>query len=148
MAQVPSIGLVLVNAQKAVTGLHRRLLESPAAPLVRRFGTVEFLVLRTTGRRSGQPRRTPLSFTRDGDAFVVIASDGGAPRNPDWFANLQGHPEAVIEVGGRPLDVRAEVVTGAERERLWRSAVRSYPLYAQYQRRTDREIPVVRLGPR
>ena len=147
MAAMPSVGQVVVTMQKAATGVHRRLLESPVAPLARRFGTVEFLVLHTTGRRSGLPRSTPLSYLGDGDAFVVIASDGGAPRNPDWFTNLQGQPEAAVEVRGRRVEVFAEVVSGSDRQRLWNAAVRSYPPYALYQRRTDREIPVVRLRP-
>lgn len=148
MPAMPSVGRVLVTMQKAVTGAHRRLLQSPAAPLARRFGTVEFLVLHTTGRRSGKPRSTPLSYTRDGDAFVVIASDGGAPRDPDWFVNVEARPDAEVEVSGRRVEVTAEVVAGPERQRLWDAAVRSYPAYALYQRRTAREIPVVRLRPR
>src|SRR4029079_3503355 len=79
-----------------------------------------FSVLHTIGRRSGRPRQTPLSFTRDGTAYVVIASDGGAPHDPDWYRNLQEHPDAEVEIGGRRTAVRAETVTGDERDRLWR----------------------------
>ncbi len=145
--QVPSVGRVLVEVQKGVTQLHRAALQSPAAPLLRRVGGQEFLVLETTGRRSGAVRSTPLSFTRDGDGCVVIASNGGATRDPDWYRNLQADGAATVEVAGRRIPVRATTVTGNERTRLWRAAVRSYPGYAAYQLRTGRDIPVVRLAP-
>ena len=78
---------------------------------------------------------------------MVIASDGGSPHHPDWYLNVKDHPDAEVEVGGRRKPVRAETVTGDERDRLWRQAVRSFGGYAGYQARTDREIPVVRLAP-
>ena len=106
-----------------------------------------FLILHTVGRRSGQPRRTPLSYTKDGATYIVIASDGGSPRHPDWYLNLQADPNADVDVGGRRWRVEAETVTGDERDRLWDQAVRSYGGYAGYQARTDRQIPVVRLSP-
>ena len=144
---VPSPARILIEVQKAATRGHRLLLQSPLGPLVAKTPFGRFLVLHTTGRRSGQPRQTPLSYTKDGDAYVVIASDGGSPRHPDWYLNLQDDPHADVDVGGRRLRVRAETVTGDERDRLWRQAVRSYGGYAGYQARTDRQIPVVRLSP-
>ena len=106
-----------------------------------------FLVLHTTGRKSGEPRQTPLSYTKDGDAYVVIASDGGSLHDPDWYANLVQDPDVEIEVGGRRRPARAETVTGPDRDRLWRQAVGTFGGYAGYQARTEREIPVVRLVP-
>jgi deazaflavin-dependent oxidoreductase (nitroreductase family) len=147
MQDVPSARRIAVELQKAVTRAHRALLESRAAPFVSRLGFQEFLVLRSTGRRSGATRETPLSFTRDGTGFVVIGSNGGAPRDPDWVHNLRASPEASVVLAGEPLPVRAEFVTGPERDRLWRGAVRSYPLYAAYQARARRPIPVIRLVP-
>src|SRR5215213_3486792 len=144
---IPSSGRVMIELQKALTQGHRLLLQSPLGPMVAATPFGRFLVLHTTGRRSGQPRTTPLSYTKDGDSYVVIASDGGAPRNPDWYLNLQNDPDAEIDVRGRRSRVHAETVTGDERDRLWRQAVRSYGGYAGYQARTDREIPVVRLSP-
>ena len=146
--QVPSVGRLLVELQKGVTQLHRAGMQSPLAPLLRGSALHEFLVLETTGRRSGARRSTPLSFTTDGDAFVVIASNGGAARDPDWYRNLQDDPDATVEVRGAQVPVRAVTVTGGERDRLWRNAVRSYPGYAAYQVRAPREIPVVRQAPR
>jgi deazaflavin-dependent oxidoreductase (nitroreductase family) len=146
--QVPSVGRLLVEVQKGVTQLHRAGLQSPLGPLLRRGAGQEYLVLETTGRRSGERRTTPLSFTRDGDGFVLIASNGGARRSPDWFRNLEADPDVTVEVDGQRVPVRATTVVGAERDRLWRAAVRSYPGYAAYQLRTRRTIPVVRLVPR
>jgi deazaflavin-dependent oxidoreductase (nitroreductase family) len=112
------------------------------------FGTVRNLVLHTTGRKSGQHRQTPLSFTRDGDAYVVIASNGGSPRPPDWYLNLQADDHVEVEVDGKRQPVTASTATGDDRERLWRQAVSSFAGYNGYQARTQREIPVVRLTPR
>jgi deazaflavin-dependent oxidoreductase (nitroreductase family) len=145
--EVPSPARVMVELQKAATRAHRLLLQSPLGHVLSTTPWGRTLVLHTIGRRSGQPRQTPLSFTTDGDAYVVIASDGGSPHHPDWYANLQAHPEAEIEIGGRRTPVRADTVTGPERDRLWRQSVSSYGGYAGYQARTDRVIPVVRLTP-
>jgi deazaflavin-dependent oxidoreductase (nitroreductase family) len=144
---IPSPARVMVEVQKAVTRGHRLLLQSPLGPLLATTPMGRYLVLHTTGRRSGQPRQTPLSFTKDGEAWVVIASDGGSPHHPDWYLNLTADPHAEVDVGGRRRTVLAETVTGDERDRLWRQAVRSFGGYSGYQARTDREIPVVRLAP-
>lgn len=144
---IPSPARIMVELQKGVTRGHRLLLQSPLAPLVSTTPWGRFLILQTTGRRSGQPRSTPLSYTKDGDAYVVIASDGGSPRDPDWYLNLQADPEAEVQAGGRRSHVRAETVSGDQRDRLWRQAVQSYGGYAGYQARTDRQIPVVLLTP-
>ena len=144
---MPSPARIMIELQKAATRGHRLLLQSPMGPLLSRTPFGRFLVLYTTGRRSGESRKTPLSYTTDGDAYVVIASDGGSPRHPDWYLNLQQDPRAEIDVGGRRHRVQATTVSGEERDRLWRRAVRSYAGYAGYQARTDREIPVVRLSP-
>ena len=133
---------------KVVTRVHCAVLESPAGRFASRIAGHESLVLRTTGRKSGLGRETALSFTRDGGAFVVFASDGGAPCHPDWYRNLQANPLVDVVVGGKLIAVRAETVTGPDRDRLWRAAVRSFPGYRVYQARTAREIPVVRLVPR
>ena len=144
---VPSPARIMVELQKAVTRGHRMLLQSPLGPLVSTTPFGRMLVLHTTGRRSGQPRETPLTYTKDGQAFVVIASDGGSPHDPDWYRNLEADPDVAIDVRGQRLLVHAETVTGTERDRLWQQAVRSYSGYAGYQSRATRQIPVVRLSP-
>src|SRR3954464_5777618 len=93
---LPSPARLMVEFQKAVTRGHRFLLQSPLGPLLSTAPIGRFLVLHTTGRRSGEPRQTPLSYTRDGDCLVVIASDGGSPRNPDWYLNLTDRPDAEV----------------------------------------------------
>ena len=105
------------------------------------------LLLLTTGRKSGKERTTPLLFLRDGVNYIMVASNGGTAGDPAWWLNLQKDPEAIVEVGGRTLRVRAEEVKGEEKRRLWTRLVEMYPLYESYQRRTDREIPVILLRP-
>jgi deazaflavin-dependent oxidoreductase (nitroreductase family) len=101
------------------------------------------LLLTTTGRVSGQERTTPLIYRDDGDAWVVVASKGGAPRHPDWYRNLEANPEAEIQVKRERIPVRAETAEGAERDRLWQRMTEVWPAYDRYQKKTEREIPVV-----
>jgi deazaflavin-dependent oxidoreductase (nitroreductase family) len=101
------------------------------------------LLLTTRGRKSGEPRTTPLIHRTDGERWVVIASKGGAPANPSWYENLQASPEATIEVLGETVPVRASTVEGEERARLWQLLTEVWPAYDDYQAKTDREIPVV-----
>jgi deazaflavin-dependent oxidoreductase (nitroreductase family) len=109
------------------------------------FAGAPLLLLTTTGAKSGQERTTPLAYTRDGERFVVIASKGGAPTNPDWYHNLRAHPAATIEVGSERYAVRATVPEGAERQRLYDQMAARMPGFAEYQRNTSRLIPVVLL---
>jgi deazaflavin-dependent oxidoreductase (nitroreductase family) len=116
----------------------------------RLLGTVAgmpVLLLTTTGRRSGKPRTTPLTFLRDGTELVVIASNGGSDRTPDWCLNLQHDPLAIVEIGTDKLNVTARTASAADRERLWPRITSTYAGYAKYQARTTREIPVVLLQP-
>jgi deazaflavin-dependent oxidoreductase (nitroreductase family) len=111
-------------------------------------GFPPMLLLDHVGARSGRPRTSPLAYVRDGDAYVVIASKGGNPRNPGWFHNLRANPDTTIQVGSRRLAVRARVATPEERERLWPRAVDVWGPYESYQRRTRRQIPLVILEAR
>jgi deazaflavin-dependent oxidoreductase (nitroreductase family) len=105
------------------------------------------LLLTTTGRRSGKQRTTPLTFLRDATDLVVIASNGGSDRTPDWCLNLQHNPRAVVQIGAEKLAVSARTASAAERERLWVEITAAYSGYARYQARTAREIPVLLLSP-
>ena len=105
------------------------------------------LVLTTTGRRTGRERVTPLTFFRDGSDLVVIASNGGADRPPEWYLNLQRTPQALIEIGTNKLTVTARTGSAEERARLWVGITTTFGLYARYQDRTTRKIPVVILTP-
>ncbi|SCL33609.1 deazaflavin-dependent oxidoreductase, nitroreductase family [Micromonospora pallida] len=112
------------------------------------LGLIPSLVLTTTGRRSGKPRSNPLLYVPDGDAYVVVGSNWGQPRQPSWVLNLLAEPAAEALRNGHRTPVRAELATGAERERLWRLLVAEWPAYHTYARRAgDREIRVFRLVP-
>jgi deazaflavin-dependent oxidoreductase (nitroreductase family) len=104
-------------------------------------------ILFTTGRTTAEQRANPLIFGRDGDDVVLVASKGGAPKHPGWYRNLRKNPEAEIQIMGDRWRVRARVAEGEERERLWRLMNEIWPHYAEYQERTEREIPVVVLEP-
>jgi deazaflavin-dependent oxidoreductase (nitroreductase family) len=106
---------------------------------------VTTFLLTTIGRKSGREIDTPIFYFRDGEAFYVIGSKGGAPAHPLWFLNLQADPKAWVRVaGGAKLPVKARVAEGEERARLWRQAAVLYPPYDDYQAKAGaREIPVV-----
>lgn len=105
------------------------------------------LLLTTTGRRSGKARTTPLTFFRDGTDLVVIASNGGADRPPDWWLNLRQTPRAVVRIATDTLVVTARPASEPERERLWAVITATYAGYARYEERTTRRIQVVLLTP-
>jgi deazaflavin-dependent oxidoreductase (nitroreductase family) len=105
------------------------------------------LVLATTGRKTGQPRRTPVIYGNSGDDFVIVASKAGADEDPAWFKNLQAEPSVGVQVGARRFTARARVASPEEREGLWTQMVGIYPQYEEYAQKTDRVIPVVLLTP-
>jgi deazaflavin-dependent oxidoreductase (nitroreductase family) len=105
------------------------------------------LLLTTTGRKSGRKRTTPLTHQRDGDNYVVIASNSGHDNHPAWYINLRSNPDAEVVIGREKTRVRAETANDADRERLYKSAVDIFPGYAEYQKETKRKIPVVILRP-
>jgi deazaflavin-dependent oxidoreductase (nitroreductase family) len=101
------------------------------------------LLLTTRGAKSGRERTSPLAYSRDGDRYVVIASKGGAPTNPDWYRNLRADPRVSVEVGLERFDANASVAKGDERRRLYDAHATRMPAFRQYQQRASREIPVV-----
>jgi deazaflavin-dependent oxidoreductase (nitroreductase family) len=101
------------------------------------------LLLTTTGRRSGNESTTPLIYDVDAKDVVVVASKGGAPRDPGWYRNLSVHPEVGVQIKGDRFRARARTARGEERERLWLKMNRVWPHYDEYQKKTEREIPVV-----
>ncbi|SCG47945.1 deazaflavin-dependent oxidoreductase, nitroreductase family [Micromonospora siamensis] len=112
------------------------------------LGLIPSLVITTTGRRSGKPRSNPLLYVPDGDAYVVIGSNWGQQHQPGWAMNLLADPAAEVDVKGRRTRVRAEVATGAERDRLWQLLVTEWPAYRTYvERAGGREIRIFRLVP-
>jgi deazaflavin-dependent oxidoreductase (nitroreductase family) len=105
------------------------------------------LLLTTTGRKTGVQRTAPLLYLEDEENLIVIASNGGNPRHPAWWLNLEKNPQAEVRLRNEKRRVRAEEATGEERERLWRAVVETYSGYEGYQKATDRQIPVVILRP-
>ena len=105
------------------------------------------LLLTTTGRKSGEPRTTPLIHGRDGADFLVVASMGGAPEHPNWYENLVVDPDARIQVRSEHLRVRARTASDEEKPRLWAIMTAFWPNYDVYQSRTERVIPLVVLSP-
>ena len=101
------------------------------------------LLLVTKGRKSGEERMTPLIYGRDGDDYVVVASKGGAPEAPGWYANLHDDPDVEVQVLGERFPARARTAAPEEKPALWQQMVGLWPDYESYQRKTDREIPVV-----
>ncbi len=110
------------------------------------FGPFEgrpVLLLHTLGAKTGEPRIAPLVYSRDGARFVIMASKGGAPANPAWFANLVAHPEVTVEAEGETFRAQAIVAQGTERDRLWSAHVAQHPGFADYEQRTARVIPAI-----
>lgn len=134
----------LDNAQDWVAEHTRRYVASNGAD-GHLWNGVPTLVLTTRGRRSGRLRRNALIYGIDGDAFVVVASYGGAPANPAWYSNLEADPEVTVQVGADTFAARARTASAAEKERLWPAMVSIWPDYDEYRHKTDRAIPVVLL---
>jgi deazaflavin-dependent oxidoreductase (nitroreductase family) len=131
---------------KVVGAIHAALYRATGGRVGGTMMKVPILLLTTRGRKSGKERTTPLMYGRDGDNFVLIASVGGASRNPAWYWNVRAQ-EAEVELGRERRRVRARDAEGEERDRLWAQMVGLYPGYADYQQKTARRIPVVVLEP-
>jgi deazaflavin-dependent oxidoreductase (nitroreductase family) len=115
-----------------------------------KFGELPSLVLTTVGSKSGQERKSPLAyFPADGGGWLIVASFAGAAKNPSWYYNLAAHPDRVsIEFSGRAESVVAEQLHGSERESAWHQITESSQRFAEYQEKTDRELPIIRLRTR
>jgi deazaflavin-dependent oxidoreductase (nitroreductase family) len=107
----------------------------------------QVLILKTTGRRSGQQRMHPLIYGRHGDDYLLVASKGGAPQHPEWYLNLESNPQVELQVKGSKIPAVARTATPEEKPELWAIMTKEWPDYDGYQEKTDREIPVVVLEP-
>ncbi|MGD0198004.1 MAG: nitroreductase family deazaflavin-dependent oxidoreductase [Solirubrobacteraceae bacterium] len=105
------------------------------------------LLLHHTGAKSGVARINPVAYIESGGDYVVVASKAGAPENPGWYHNLKAHPETEIELGSEKLSVTAHEATGEERDRLYRAVAEQLPQFAEYETKTDRVIPIIKLTP-
>lgn len=111
------------------------------------FEGAPLLLLHTTGARSGQERVNPMMYQKLGDSYAVFASKAGAPVSPDWYHNLVANPRVRAEIGTQTVDLRARVADAAEREPIWTAWKQANPGFAEYERKTSRQIPVVFLEP-
>lgn len=105
------------------------------------------MVLTTTGAKSGQPREAVVTYSRDGDDYIVVGSKSGMPDDPAWFTNLRTNPVVTVETDGRTFQARATVAKGADRDALWDQHVAEHVQFAEYPSKTDRIIPMARLTP-
>lgn len=138
MANAKDIGARLV------TGFHEAIFRISKGRFANRGFGMPVLVLTTPGRKSGKERTTMLtSPVQDGDAVVLVASYGGDDRHPQWFLNLRENPEVEITMEGSTRQLRARVASPEEKATLWPRVVAAYRGYGQYQKRTDRDIPLV-----
>jgi deazaflavin-dependent oxidoreductase (nitroreductase family) len=111
------------------------------------FEGAPLLLLHTTGAKSGRERVSPVMYQAVGDSYAVFASKGGAPSNPDWFYNLLANPQVRAEIGRQTVELTGRVAEGDDRDRIWSAQKRAYPGFADYERKTTRQIPVVILDP-
>jgi F420H(2)-dependent quinone reductase len=128
---------------RVATTLHTQLIRRTGGRLGGQMFKRPMALLTTTGRISGQPRVTPLLCHPDGDRYLLIGSNGGDDRTPQWVQNLMANPDASIELEGETIPVRASIATPEEKKVLWPKATAAYKGYDGYQRRTSRDIPVV-----
>ena len=129
------------------TRLHAAIYRLTRGRVLGRVGGQPVLLLETAGRRTGQRRMTPVQYLADGDTFVVVASNAGAPRPPAWYLNLRADSHARIELGERVLDVRAREATGQERARLWQRLTAANRYLERAARKAGRDLPLMSLVP-
>lgn len=131
--------------------VHQFVYERSGGRVGHRLGNTRSLLLRTVGAKTGQPRTNALTYAKDGDAYLVVASNGGAPRSPGWYHNLRRSPDAEIQIGTRRIQVHARPVLPGDpdRDRMWKIVNdHNSNRYRGYQKATSRPIPIVALTPR
>jgi deazaflavin-dependent oxidoreductase (nitroreductase family) len=101
------------------------------------------LLLTTTGRKSGEPRELPLIYGRSGEDYLIVASKGGADTPPAWYVNLKANPEVEVQVMDERFKARAREATPDEKPEMWKTMTAEWPAYDDYQRKTEREIPII-----
>ena len=123
-----------VEAYEASSGTRANTLADTGLPII---------VMTTVGRKTGKVRKVPLMRVEHEGEYALIASEGGAPAHPGWYRNLTADPHVTIQDGSTPMEAEVRLVTGDERDMWWQRAVAAYAPYAEYQEKTEREIPVL-----
>jgi deazaflavin-dependent oxidoreductase (nitroreductase family) len=145
----PRVAALANVAMKAMSSVNTWIYRATGGRLGGRFPSgAPLLLLTTIGRKSGQPRTTPLIYLADGEDLVIVASKAGMDEHPLWYLNLVANPDVEVEIGHERRRLRARTANAEEKAWLWPKLVDIYADYAAYQTRTDREIPVVILSPR
>ena len=132
---------------KIFTGLHVFLYHTSGGKIWGSMNGNPVLMLTTTGRKSGLPRTTPVMYVHKDNEYLIAASAGGADQNPTWFSNINSKPEATIEINGRKTKVKAVITSGDERDKLYENFKALGSNFIEYEKKTTRKIPVVRLQP-
>jgi deazaflavin-dependent oxidoreductase (nitroreductase family) len=143
----PAPGSLAARIVNAAVALNTALYRMTGGRLGNRVKGAPVLLLDHVGRRSGQKRTVPLLYLQDGENLVIVASRGGSDAMPAWCLNLRANPRTTVQVGPRRREVLAREADAEEKARLWPRLVEMYPDYDAYQRRTDRQIPVIVLSP-
>ena len=129
---------------KGMNAVHKTILKLSGGRLLNSFGTMPVVELHTTGRTSGKRRTTMLTAPIHGDGtYVLVASKGGDDRDPDWYRNLVANPDIELTVDGETLQMTARIATSGQKTEMWPRICEAYKGYAGYQKKTDRNIPVV-----
>jgi F420H(2)-dependent quinone reductase len=131
----------------AFIALNIRFYRLSGGRVMGKMGAAPILLLTTTGRKSGESRTVPVLYLKDDQSFVLVASLAGAPKHPAWYLNLEANPKVKLQVGSQRFDGAARRASAEEKARLWPRLVAMYPQYADYQKRTTRDIPVVIVSP-
>ena len=132
---------------KLFTGLHVFLYRTSGGKIWGSVGGNPVLMLTTTGRKTGKPRTTPVMYVHKDNEYLITASAGGADQNPAWLSNLNSKPEATIEVDGKKIKVKAVITSGDERDKLYENFKALGSNFIEYEKKTTRKIPVIRLQP-
>jgi F420H(2)-dependent quinone reductase len=138
---------VAAGVWNRLTSAHAALYRASGGRIGGSYGGAPVLLLHHLGRRSGRNRVSPLIYLRDGADLVIVASNGGSHRHPMWWLNLREMHETAVEVGGQRQRVAVRQASSGEKAKLWPRLVKMYPSYADYQARSSRDIPVIRLSP-
>lgn len=137
----------LKRVMKAANGLHAAIYRASGGRFASTTAKMPVLLITTFGRKTGNPHTNPLVYLRDGQDYLVSATAGGMDWHPGWYLNLLSRPEATIQVGGRSLAVRARVIEGEERARLYERFKEASKNFVKYEEKTTRVLPVIRLTP-